>query len=268
MPLIGSPFRQMPADPAGDPARPVSAPAAAAAPAGLEAQTAAPRAGAGRRELVGPVAVIGLGTFGATIATDLATFGHHVIGVDLQERRVSDLADQLAQAVIADARDERALRDAGVDQCDAVVIAMGSDLEASLLAAVNARAIGVRLIWAKSRARAQRQILTAIGVDHVVNPERDMAHRVAQTIHNPFVTDYMIAADGQSVVSLAAPDRLVGRALKDVRFEAKYAVACLGLLREGTLHRFHADPEIERGDVLLLLGRRADLQRFGEAQCA
>ena len=266
MPRIGSPFRQIMAEPelARPEPAPFAPPSVARRRAGLPfARPDLPE----QRMIVGPVAVIGLGTFGATIATDLASFGHHVIGIDLEERRVGDLAEQLAQAVIADARDERALRDAGVDQCDAAVIAMGSDLEASLLAAVNARAIGVKQIWAKSRARAQRQILSAIGVDHVVNPERDMAHRVAQTIHNPFVTDYMIAADGQSVVSLETPESLVGREMKSVRFEDKYSIFCLGLLRDGVLFRFHADPVIETGDALLLLGRRADLQRFGEAQC-
>ena len=278
MPILGSPFRFPRAvDDSGAAARAEDtrpAPPAASPPAPLARPThPALRSVAGGRELpprleiVGPVAVIGLGTFGATIATDLASFGHHVIGIDTDERRVDDLAEELAQAVIADARDERALRDAGVEQCDAVVIAMGSDLEASLLAAVNARAIGVRQIWAKSRARTQRQILSAIGVDHIVNPERDMAHRVAQTIHNPFVTDYMIAADGQSIVSLETPGQLVGRELKSVRFEDKFSISCLGLLRDGVLHRFHSDPVVETGDALLLLGRRADLQRFGEALC-
>ena len=267
MPLMGASFRQVLSETSQaekDAAVPGRTPPALLRPLGIAPVGRAVRE---RRMIVGPVAVIGLGTFGATIATDLASFGHHVIGIDLLERRVSDLAEELSQAVIADARDERALRDAGVDQCDAAVIAMGSDLEASLLAAVNARAVGVKQIWAKSRARTQRQILNAIGVDHVVNPERDMAHRVAQTIHNPFVADYMIAADGLSVVSLDTPESLVGRELKSVRFEEKYSISCLGLLRDGDLFRFHADPVIETGDVLLLLGRRPDLQRFGEAQC-
>ena len=149
---------------------------------------------------VGPVAVIGLGTFGGTVARDLASFGHHVVGIDVDEARVNEFADDLAQALIADARDERALRDAGVDQCDAVVVAMGEDLEANIVGAMNARVLGVRQVWVKSRSRTHRRILAKIGVDHVVNPERDMGHRVAQTIHNPFVADYMVAAGNQTVV--------------------------------------------------------------------
>lgn len=216
---------------------------------------------------IGPVAVIGLGTFGSTVAQDLAAFGHHVIGIDLDEARVNLLADTLAQTLIADARDEAALRDAGVDQCDAVVIAMGENLEANIVGAMNARVLGVRHVWVKSRSRTHRRILDKIGVDHVVNPERDMGHRVAQTIHNPFVADYMVAAGNQTVVSLNAPDRLMGRALGQIGFAERHAIECLGLLRGGELVRFHADPTVEAGDTLLLLGRRGDLQRFGETQC-
>ena len=219
------------------------------------------------RSTIGSVAVIGLGTFGSTVARDLAGFGHHVIGVDVDERRVNAMADELSQALIADARDERALQDAGIDQCDAVVIAMGEDLEANIVGAMNARVLGVRQVWVKSRSRTHRRILSRIGVDHVVNPEQDMGHRVAQTIHNPFVADYMVAAGNVTIVSLNAPSTLAGRTLQAVRFKERYDIECLGLLRHGRLHRFHDDPVIERDDALLLLGRRQELQRFGEAQC-
>ena len=217
--------------------------------------------------LVGPVAVIGLGAFGGTVAKDLAAFGHHVIGIDVDEARVNDFAEDLSQALIADARDERALKDAGVDQCDAVVIAMGEDLEANIVGAMNARVLGVRHVWVKSRSRTHRRILSRIGVDHVVNPEQEMGHRVAQTIHNPFVADYMVAQGGKTIVSLNASTRLVGRSLHAIGFEDRHAIACLGLLRGGKLHRFAEDPAIAEGDALLLLGRRQDLQRFGESQC-
>ena len=216
---------------------------------------------------VGPVAVIGLGTFGGTVAADLAGFGHHVLGVDLEEARVNAFADDLAQAVIADARDEAALRDAGVDRCDAVVIAMGENLEATLVGAMNVRTLGVKRIWVKSRSRVHRRILTRIGVDHVVNPEQDIGHRVAQVIHNPFVGDYMNAGAGRSVASLTVPDPLVGQSLSHVRFADRHEVECLGLLRQNVLHRMSSDPEMRRGDVLLLYGRRQAMQRFGERHC-
>lgn len=216
----------------------------------------------------GSVAVIGLGTFGATIALDLAAFGHHVIGVDIDERRVNEVSDVLAQAVIADARDERALRDVGVDQCEAAVIAVGEDLEANIVGAMNVRTLGVRRIWGKSRTVAHRRILAAIGVHHVVNPERDMGHRVAQTIHNPAVTDYMVAGDGQSIVSIAASEGMIGRPFDRAEWYSRHAVHPLALLRAGTPLPLAGGPPIAPGDVLLLLGARADLQRFAETECA
>ena len=213
------------------------------------------------------IAVIGLGTFGGTIARDLASFGHHVVGIDVSEARVNAFADDLAQAVIADARDEEALRDAGVDQCRTVVIAVGEDLEANMVGAMNARVLGVRDVWGKSRSRTHRRILVKIGVDHVVNPEQDMGHRVAQRIHNPFVGDYMAAGGGQNVVALSVPARFVGRAVADVPFRRERPVECLGVLRAGHLLRVRENPVLQAGDTLLLLGRRQHLQAFGERFC-
>ena len=213
------------------------------------------------------IAVIGLGTFGATVARDLSTADHHVIGIDVDEARVKALADELGNVVAADARDERALRDAGVDQCDIVVIAMGEDLEANIVGAMNARLLGVGQVWVKSRSRIHRRILSKIGVDRVVNPEQDMGHRVAQTIHNPHVTDYMAVGHAQTVVSLTAPKRLQGRKLSAVDF-ARHGIECLGLEREGKLIRVSADPTLAKGDTLMLFGRRPALQAFGERECA
>lgn len=214
-----------------------------------------------------PVAVIGLGTFGAAVAADLADYGHHVIGVDLDEGRVDALAEAIAQTVIADAREEAALRDAGVDQCEVAVVAIGENLEASLLCAMNLRLLEVPQIWVKARSRTHRRILSKIGVQRIVNPEMEMGREVAQRIHNPFVTDYMSAGHGRTVVSFNVPQRLTGRRLADLRLPQKHAIECLGLLRGPELVRVSDEPVLRAEDTLLLLGRRQDLQRFGEAHC-
>ena len=213
------------------------------------------------------VAVIGLGTFGAAVAQDLADYGHYVIGVDLDAGRVNALADELSQTVIADARDEEALRDAGVDQCAVAVIAMGENLEANLLCAMNVRLLEVPLVWVKSRSRTHRRILAKIGAQRIINPEMEMGRQVAQRIHNPYVADYMSAGHGRTVVSLNAPARLVGRRLAELRLAERHAIECLGLLRGPALVRVSDDPVLEADDTLMLLGRRADLQRFGENHC-
>ena len=213
------------------------------------------------------VAVIGLGTFGASVAQDLTRYDHHVIGVDLDASRVNALADDLAQAVIADARDEAALRDAGVDQCRIAVVAMGENLEANLLCTMNLRVLDVPVIWVKSRSRTHRRILAKIGAQRIVNPEMEMGRQVAQRIHNPYVADYMSAGHGKTVVSLGVPARIVGRRLAEVRLTERHAIECLGVLRGPALVRVSDDPTLQAEDTLLLIGRRQDLQRFGEAHC-
>ncbi len=214
------------------------------------------------------IAVVGLGTFGGTVAKDLAALGHHVIGMDVNESRVNDFADILSQAVIADARDERAMRDAGIDQCDVVVIAMGEDLEANIMGAMNARMLGVEQVWVKSRSRTHRRILSKIGVDHVVNPEQDMGRRVAQRIHTPFVTDYMSVGGNRVIVSLTAPKKLIGKSLATVALnKGDEPIESLGLVRTGQRLAYESNPTIEAEDMLLFYGRRADLQTFSETQC-
>jgi trk system potassium uptake protein TrkA len=213
------------------------------------------------------VAVIGLGTFGAAVAGDLTDYGHHVIGVDSDETRVNAVAETVTQSVIADARDEAALRDAGVDQCAVAVVAMGENLEASLLCAMNLKVFDVPNVWVKSRSRTHRRILSKIGVQRIVNPEMEMGRQVAQRIHNPFVGDYMSAGRGRTVVSFAAPEPLVGRRLAELRLPDKHSIECLGLLRGPKLLRMSDDPVLEADDTMLLLGRRQDLQRFGESHC-
>ena len=212
------------------------------------------------------IGVLGLGNFGATVARTLASFGHHVIGLDISDSVVGSIADDLAQAVIADAKDEEALRDAGIDQCDIVVIAMGDDLEANLVTAMNVRVLGIRNVWVKSRSRTHQRILSKIGVDHVINPEQEMGFRIAQRIHNPHVADYMSVGGGQTVVALAVPEIMIGKPAASLPV-ADTEIIHLGTQRAGKLIEPKDHGLFEADDVLILMGRRGRLQNFGEKIC-
>lgn len=109
------------------------------------------------------VAVIGLGTFGTTVASELMRFGNHVLGIDTTERNVTRVADTLSEALIVDGRDEQALREAGVGNYDVAVVAIGEDLEANILCTMNLKVIGVPTIWVKAVSRTHHRILTKIG---------------------------------------------------------------------------------------------------------
>ena len=207
--------------------------------------------------------VIGLGNFGSTVATELQRFGNHVIGIDILEARVTSLADQLSQAMIVDARDDIALREAGLADCAIGLVAMGSDLEASILAAINLKLIGVPVVWAKATTKTHHRILSKLGVDRIIHPEVEVGQHIAQVLNNPLVRDYVSLGNGFHVVNFRIPKALEGHALSELRHKADFNLKCIGVMR-GTefIGQDGSDCSIERNDLLLLLGRRIDLRNF------
>ncbi len=207
--------------------------------------------------------VLGLGSFGSTVANELQRFGNHVIGVDLDGALVSSHADALSQALVVDARDDQALREAGLADCDIGVVAMGADLEASILAAINLKLIGVKNVWAKASTRTHHRILSKIGVDRVIHPEVEVGKHIAQVLHNPLVRDYVSLGNGFHVVNFRVSESLEGRRLADLDLNTKFGVRCIGVMR-GTVFVGDEGQEcvLERKDLLLLLGERKNLRRF------
>lgn len=207
--------------------------------------------------------VVGLGSFGGVVATELARFGNRVLGIDKDERRVAALAETLSSVVILDATDEGALREAGVSQYDVALVSIGNDLEASILAAMNLRLIGVETIWAKAENRTQHRILSKIGVDRVLLPALEMGRHTAQMLNNPAVQDYVALGNGFSVVNLLIPKRLADKTIGEL--EIGSGVRILGLMR-GTEFVSGQDQDfvLKEADRLLLLGKRPELTAFGD----
>lgn len=210
--------------------------------------------------------VIGLGNFGSTVAKELQRFGNDVIGIDISEARVTHHAETLSQAMIVDARDDAALREAGVGECDIAVVAMGSDLEASILAAINLKLVGVPTVWAKATTKTHHRILSKLGVDRIVHPEVEIGQHIAQVLHNPLVRDYVSLGNGYHVVNFRIPESLEGKSLNDLPHGDKYNLRCIGVMR-GTefVGQDGATCQLQRDDFLLLLGQRKDLRDFASS---
>lgn len=211
-------------------------------------------------------AVIGLGSFGTAVATELARFDNQVIGVDLDERRVAQMAQTLSSAVILDTTDDAALREAGIDQYDVALIAIGRDIQASILTTMNLKMLGVGTIWVKASNRTHHRILSKLGADRVILPEQEMGRHIAQMLNNPVVQDYVSLGNGFSVVNIVIPERLEGLELASLGIGAEYDLRLLGLMR-GTEYRPCDTTELilEEDDKLILLGKRPELRRFGDA---
>jgi trk system potassium uptake protein TrkA len=216
-----------------------------------------------RTDRQGTYAVVGLGNFGATVASELVRFGNYVIGMDHDERAVNAQAETLSQALIVDARDEGALREAGVADCKVAVVAIGDDLESSILAAINLKTIGVETVWAKAMSKTHHRILSKMKVDRIIHPEVEVGQHIAQVLHNPLVRDYVSLGNGFNVVNFRIPESLEGKRLTDIPYDSKYNLRCVGAMR-GTewLGCDGNDCTLQKDDLLLLLGQRLNLRSF------
>jgi trk system potassium uptake protein TrkA len=214
-------------------------------------------------------AVIGLGRFGAAIATTLTELGQDVIGIDADEEKVRALADVIHQAVELDATDERALRAAGVPEVDVAVVSIGENIEASLLVVMLVKELGVETIYAKGVTPLHGRILTRLGVTRVIFPEREMAVRIAHSVVVPNVIDYVELSRDFSIVELPAPADWTGRSLKDLQLRARFGLTLIAIRRQSgtsdgeiTSVAPPAEEIIQSGDILALIGSNDRLSQL------
>ena len=161
-------------------------------------------------------AVIGLGSFGATVALELTSLNHDVIGIDTEKKFVENISEQISHAVIADATDEHVLEELNVQNCDAVVVAIGDDIEASILCVLHLKNLGVEKILAKAKSKSHHMILSHLGIEQIIHPEEDMGIRVAQSLSYPMVRRYMALNDDHYIVKIEVGEHLKGVEFKEL----------------------------------------------------
>lgn len=208
--------------------------------------------------------VIGLGTFGSTVARELERLGNEVLGIDRNDEHVNRIAEELSHAVIADAQDEKVLRELGVADHDGAVVAIGEDLESNILCTLALKSLGVPCIWVKAASPVHHRILERLGADRIVNPEHHVGVHVARTMIYPHVLDYIALGGDDYIVELEVPQALDGQTATTLRLAEDYGVGVLAAKREGepaTTGDLQQRP-LRRGDRLVLLGTLAALRRF------
>jgi trk system potassium uptake protein TrkA len=212
----------------------------------------------------GTVTVIGLGAFGSTIALELARLGIEVLGIDTSATRTNALADQIASAVIADARDERVLRELGVHESEVVVVAIGEDIEANILTTLIVKSMDKPKVWAKALNHNHHRILEKLGADHIVHPEHEMGLRVAHTLIYPDVLDYINLGDDQFISEVRASERLNGKTLDALHLRDN-DIQCLMIKHAGmALAPAPTQHQFELGDQIILLGTLSRLRKISK----
>jgi trk system potassium uptake protein TrkA len=208
--------------------------------------------------------VIGLGRFGRTVAETLVSLGHEVLGVDRDPKIVQSCAGGLTQVVQADGTDLEALRQLGASEFGTAVVAMGADLEASILATYALVDLGVQRIWAKAITEPHGAILTRVGAHRVVFPERDMGVRVAHTMTGRTI-DYLELDPGFALVETTVPAGLAGKALEQAQVRKRYGVSVVCVKPRGGSFTY-ATPEtvLQDGDLVVVAGKTEAAEAFAE----
>jgi len=208
------------------------------------------------------VVVIGLGRFGSAVATSLVRLGHEVLAVDEDPVLVQRHASEITHVVQLDGSDIEALRSIGVADFRRAVVAIGTDVEASVLSVLALSEMQMPEIWAKATTRNHGRILERTGAHHVVFPEADMGERVAHMVLGKMM-DFIEFEHGFGIAKTKAPLRYHGRKLSDPVIQSRHNITIVGVKREGAGFVFSApDERIEKGDVLVVSGRTSDVDRF------
>ncbi|WP_454193787.1 potassium channel family protein [Paenibacillus sp. Marseille-Q7038] len=209
--------------------------------------------------------VVGLGRFGSSLAMELVEKGYEVLGIDRNEEIVNDMSDVLTHTVVADASDEDMLRSLGVRNFDCGIVAIGDDVQMSILSTILLKELGVKKVIAKAISLLHGRALEKLGVDRVVYPERDMGKRVAHQLVTPNLLDYIDLSDNYTIVEITAPLHLDGKTLSEVNTRARFNCSVVALQKkEGVIIAPTALDAISSGDIMVIIGTHTNIDRFEE----
>lgn len=212
-------------------------------------------------------AVIGLGRFGTSIARRLHEAGQEVLGIDLDDESVEDALPFVTHAVVADSTEEKALTSLGINNFDCVIVAIGDDIQSSILTVMLLKNLGIKKIIAKALGKRHGQVLEAIGAHWIIYPERDMGERVANQLLSPNMLNYIELSKEYNIEEIILPSNMEGKSLKELNVRAKFNVSVIAILRNGEIIISPSPDELlQKDDILVTIGNRDDLAKFSNIE--
>ncbi|HWJ78847.1 MAG TPA: TrkA family potassium uptake protein [Niallia sp.] len=208
-------------------------------------------------------AVIGLGRFGGSICKELTELGMEVMVIDKSEEKVNEFANLVSHAVVGDSVDETVLKSLGIRNFDHVIVAIGDDIQASILTTLMLKELGVSHITVKAQNDYHEKVLKKIGADAIVHPERDMGKRIAHNIVSNNVLDYLELSDQHSIVEIKASKKLDGKTILDLDIRVRYGITIVAIKRgQDIIVSPQATEQINTNDILIVIGADSDINRF------
>lgn len=219
-------------------------------------------------------AIIGLGQFGRELAAELAHEHHEVVAIDIEERIIEDVKDQVDYAVVADATDPKVLKQLGMDEMDVVVVAIGEDMSASLMVTAQLQEIGTKRLLCRSLNATHERILKLMRVDEIVQAEALAARQLAKRLGIRGASRHFALGRQYAIVELEAPPKLIGKSIAELDLRGRYGVNLVTIKRgapEPADDQFEGGHPIgvptpqtrfEVGDSLIVFGKEAGIQKL------
>ncbi|XMB87356.1 TrkA family potassium uptake protein [Mycoplasmatota bacterium WC44] len=207
-------------------------------------------------------AVIGLGSFGRSVADELIRLEADLLCIDTDGDAITKISKKASHAVICDSTDEESLRDLGVNNIDHVVVCIGDNVQASILTTLILKDIGVKWVTVKVKNEYHATVVEKIGADEIIYPEKQMGRRFARRIISDKILDIMELSDDFSYVEIAAPKSFFDKTIIDIDIRKKFGLNVVMIRRKEDIITAHSHITILEGDVLLIVGSNKEISRF------
>ncbi len=212
--------------------------------------------------------VIGLGEFGISVLKTLSEYHLEVLTIDNDPEKIQMVQTIATNAVVADATDENALKAIGVGKYDVAVIAIGTNLETSVLISMLLKELGVKMVVAKAVTNLQKKVLEKIEVDKVVLPEVEGGKRLANSLLGPNILDSVEFSDKVKYIEFKTPQSFVGKSIGELKIRNNYKLNIIGIKHEDTNIEFllEAETKIKQNDILMVIGKIENVMKFQEKE--
>ncbi|MDR3049338.1 MAG: TrkA family potassium uptake protein [Elusimicrobiota bacterium] len=223
-------------------------------------------------------AVIGLGTFGYNVAVELAKKGMQVLAIDNNEETINRISASVTQAFVLDATDEKAVKDAGVADCDTVIVAIGGNIETNILSTLIVKELGVKNVIVKCTSKWHLKVAAKLGASQVIYPEFEMAQKLVDGIISPNILEQIEISKKYNLVEIVAPQRYCGKILKDTDIRKEYDINIIAIkrqesfinkegqndIKEEILVNPAADCPINPNDIFIVIGKQSSIEKFNK----
>jgi len=223
--------------------------------------------------------IIGAGRFGRAVAITLVQEGCQVLLLDNDAKRIQQMSDLVTQAAQVDVTDEKALQSLDLGDMDVAVVSIGSDLEASILATMKLKEMGIKTVVAKAGTLAHSKILSRVGADRIIFPERDMGERIAGLLVSPTIFDYIEVSPGYTMVDIQVPNHLRGQTLGQANVRSEFGIDIVAIKRRSPGLDKQGQSELEEEviiappasevlgekDILVVIGEEEKINNFRSA---